>query len=91
MGSIKRQLERKRKLAQQKEAKKASRKIEQQIDVMPKVCGECGADFDNADKEALNQWRIAVWDDGRINLTCPNCGPTAEEIAAHKGSKHEND
>ena len=90
MGSIKRQMERKRRLAQEKEAKKASRQVEQQIGGMPKICGECGAEFDNTDKEALNQWRIAVWDDGRINLTCPNCGPSAEEIAAHEEVKHEN-
>lgn len=49
---------------------------------MPKVCGACGADFDNTDKEALNQWRIAVWDDGRVDLACPDCGPSEEEIQA---------
>lgn len=82
MGSLKRQMERKKEQRAKKEIKKSSRAVEQQISSMPKSCGECEAAFDNTDKEALNQWRIAVWDDGRINLTCPNCGPTAEEIEA---------
>ena len=82
MGSINRQLKRKKKLQERKEAKKAARQIENQVSSMPKTCAVCNADFDNTSKEMLNQWRIAVWDDGRVELTCPKCGPTQEEIAA---------
>ena len=82
MGSINRQMKRKKELRQRKEAKKAAKQIEGQISSMPKICGACGADFDNTNKEMLNQWRIAVWDDGRVELTCPDCGPTQEEIEA---------
>ena len=85
MGSSKRQLKRQKKLKKQKELKKAARQIEEQVSGMPKTCGVCSADFDNTDKEMLNQWRIAVWDSGRVELTCPNCGPTPEEIAASQG------
>lgn len=85
MGSINRQIQRKKNLRQKKEAKKASKQVENKINSMPKICGVCSADFDSTDKDMLNQWRIAVWDDGRINLTCPDCGPTAEEIAAQEG------
>ena len=82
MGSINRQMKRKKELRQRKEAKKAAKQMEDQISSMPKICGTCGADFDNTSKEMLNQWRIAVWDDGRVELTCPDCGPTQEEIEA---------
>ena len=86
MGSINRQLNRKKKLREKKEAKKAMKQIENQVSGMPKVCGLCDANFDDTDKEMLNQWRIAVWDDGRVELTCPNCGPTPEEIAASQAN-----
>ena len=90
MGSINRQLQRKKSLRQRKEAKKAVKHVQNQVGSMPKICGECGANFDDTDKEMLNQWRIAVWDDGRVELTCPNCGPTQEEIAASQGGNYEN-
>ena len=82
MGSLNRQMKRKKKLRQRKEAKKAVKQIENQVSGMPEICGVCDADFDNTNKDMLNQWRIAVWDDGRVELTCPSCGPTPEEIAA---------
>ncbi len=90
MGSLNRQLSRKKKLRERKEAKKAVKQVENQVSSMPKICGVCDADFDDTDKEMLNQWRIAVWDDGRVELTCPNCGPTPEEIAASQGEQVEN-
>ena len=90
MGSLNRQLKRKKSLRKRKEAKKAVRQIENQVSSMPKICGVCDADFDDTDKDMLNQWRIAVWDDGRVELTCPSCGPTPEEISASQGEKIEN-
>ena len=82
MGSLKRQLQRKKQKKTKKAAQKATKNIENQVNSMPKICAVCNADFDNTDREMLNQWRIAVWDDGRIELTCPKCGPTQEEIKA---------
>ena len=52
---------------------------------MPTSCGECGAPFDKSDKEGLDQWRIAVYDDGRVHLACPNCVP--EDIKAKLAKK----
>ena len=84
MGSLKRKIERKRLLKKKKAMDKAMKGVTEKVDSMPKICGECGADFDKSDKEMLNQWRIAVYDDGRIHLTCPKCGPTPDEIEASK-------
>ena len=91
LGSIKRQLQRKNKLQATKNARKKAKQVEQQVNSMPKICAQCGADFDSTDREMLNQWRIAVWDDGRVELTCPNCGPTPEEIVASEKEKHYSD
>ena len=82
MGSLNRQLRRKKELREKKDGKKAVKQIENQVSSMPKICGVCNANFDDTDREMLNQWRIAVWDDGRIELTCPDCGPSPEEVAA---------
>ena len=84
MGSLKRKIERRRLLKKKKAMDKAMKGVTEKVDAMPKICGECGADFDKSDKEMLNQWRIAVYDDGRIHLTCPKCGPTPEEIEVSK-------
>ena len=90
MGSLNRQMKRKKKLRERKETKKAVKQVENQVNSMPKICGVCSVDFDDTDKEMLNQWRIAVWDDGRVELTCPTCGPTPEELAAHERSENES-
>lgn len=80
MGSLKRKIQRKKELSEKKDAEKKMKTVSDQVSAMPKVCGECGADFDNTDKEMLNQWRIAVYDDGHFHLTCPECGPSPAEV-----------
>ena len=85
MGSMRRKLERQKMLRKKKALDKAMKGVTEKVEKMPKICGECGAEFDKTDKEMLNQWRIAVYDDGRFHLTCPKCGPTPEEIAQSKG------
>ena len=80
MGSLDRKLRRNKRLKERKSAQKKAKQVENQVNSMPKTCAVCNSNFDNTDKDMLNQWRIAVWDDGRIELTCPNCGPTQEEI-----------
>ncbi len=84
MGSIKRKLSRKKQLKKRKQAQKKVNKIEKQVSSVPSTCDVCNVSFDSTDKSMLNQWKIAVWDDGRIELTCPDCGPTPEEIEAFR-------
>jgi hypothetical protein len=69
-----RKIKRKKELAARKEARKASKKIGQELSKMPKSCGECGTVFNKEDKSMLN-WRIAIYDDGPVHLACPDCIP----------------
>ena len=82
MGSLGRKMRRKREKAEQKAAQKAARGVQNAVEAMPNVCGECGIKFDKTDKESINKWTIAVYDDGRIHLACPKCGPSEEEERA---------
>ena len=79
MGSIERKIRRKKERKEQKAAYKAAREVQDAVEAMPKSCGECGIKFDKADKEKVNSWSLAVYDDGRVHLACPDCGPTDEE------------
>ena len=73
--TINRKIRRKKELEARKQAKKASKKLSEQVSRMPTKCGECGAVFDRSNKEMINEWRIAVYDDGPIHLVCPACIP----------------
>jgi len=73
-----RKLRRKKELQARKEAKRAGNKVSEAISRTPKKCDECDASFDNTNKHMLNSWKIAVYDDGRVNLVCPDCVP--EEV-----------
>ena len=73
MGSLGRKLRRSKELQDRKNAKKMMRSVNRQLANEPKSCGECGALFDNTEKDMLNKWRVAVYDDGRVNLACPSC------------------
>ena len=70
-----RKLRRKQELTRRKEAKKVSKQVSKALSSMPETCGECGTVFDRTNKENLDQWRIAVYDDGRVHLACPDCVP----------------
>jgi len=76
MNSRKRK--RNKELKQRKLAKKAakgmSNQVSEALSKMPKACDECSAPFNREDKSTL-EWRIAVYDDGRVNLVCPGCVP----------------
>ena len=80
MGSLGRKMARRKAQREKKLFKKEFQRVQDAVNSTPKVCGECGVDFDNTDKDMLNQWRVAVYEDGRVHLTCPSCGPTPEEI-----------
>ena len=75
-----RKLRRKKELQARKESRRAAKKVSQAVSRMPKKCDECGADFNATDKDMLNSWRSAVYDDGPIHLVCPACVP--EEVKA---------
>ncbi len=50
-------------------------KVNQAVASMPTKCDECDAPFDNSDGSQLDTWKIAVYDDGPVNLVCPDCVP----------------
>ena len=72
-------MNRKQRRARDRHLKKSGAKrinaVEQAVSRMPENCDECGAYFDRNDKSQLDKWRIAVYDDGPINLVCPSCVP----------------
>lgn len=69
-----RKINRKKMIQAKKKAKKANKEISKSLDSMPKKCDECGAVFVKGDESCLG-WKIAVYDDGRINLICTDCVP----------------
>ena len=73
--SLSRKMRRKQERALKKEMAKKTRAIENKVHTMPKSCDECDAPFDKTDQASLNEWRIAVYDDGPIHLVCPACVP----------------
>ena len=90
MGSIGRKMRRKKERAEKKAAHAATKEVQRAVGAMPMVCGECGIPFDKSDKSQVNSWTLAVYDDGRIHLACPSCGPSAEERAAAE-SRRDNE
>jgi len=82
MGSLGRKMRRKKEKADQKAAQKAAKEVQDAVEAMPNTCGECGIKFDKNDKEKVSSWSLAVYDDGRVHLACPDCGPSDEEREA---------
>ena len=82
MGAIDRKIRRKKEREEQKAAQKATQEVQDAVEAMPTTCGDCGIKFDKGDKEKVNSWSLAVYDDGRVQLACPDCGPTEEERTA---------
>lgn len=70
-----RALRRKQDALLKKELKKQTKNVEEAISSLPEKCDECSTPFDKHDKSLLDQWRLAVYDDGLVNLVCPNCVP----------------
>jgi hypothetical protein len=73
-------LNRKQRRAAKKKAKKSQTKemavVEDKLERMPTGCDECGTKFDRTDSSLWDSWRIAVYDDGPVNLICPACVPS---------------
>ena len=60
---------------QNKETKQKVQRIENALNRTPSKCDECGKPFDKKNHSELDSWRIAVYDEGPINLVCPACVP----------------
>ena len=75
MGSLGRKIRRKQRSDLRKKMKKQGKEIEDQISKLPKACDECDTPFDKSKTDQLDQWRIAVYDDGKVNLVCGDCVP----------------
>ena len=73
--SLNRKIRRKKRRDLGKTQSKQTKELEKQISKMPKACDECGTPFDKSKTDMLDKWRIAVYDDGRINLVCNDCVP----------------
>jgi hypothetical protein len=71
-------MNRKQKRAAARKLKKEQgkiRKINEAVSSMPTRCDECGVSFNGTEAKHLDTWKIAVYDDGPINLVCPDCVP----------------
>ena len=77
-----RSIRRKKELEERKKLKRESKgkldSVSSALDSMPKTCDECGVSFDKTDIESCSKWRIAVYDNGKINLVCPQCSDYEE-------------
>ena len=70
-------MNRKQRRARERQLKKSGarrvEKVEHALSKMPTKCDECGSHFDKTNKDLLDKWRIAVYDDGPVKLVCPAC------------------
>lgn len=70
MGSLKRKIQRKKRLKKEKESKK---KLKQALNAtmgIPTKCSKCSASFDPI--EDADTWVVTL-DDGQTSLFCPKC------------------
>ena len=70
MGSLKRKIERKKKLKNLKQSKKNLKKALSATMGMPTNCTQCNAEFDPIDD--ADTWRVTV-QDRLVTLSCPVC------------------
>lgn len=68
-----RKIKRKRELQARKKSNKVLKEVTKNIDRMPKICSKCDDEFDKTVNENLDQWRIQVYETGRVVLTCGKC------------------
>ena len=71
MGSLKRKVDRKKKVAELKDKKKALKKALQSTAGMPTTCSDCSKDFDPV--EDADTWMIVADPKAGISLYCPGC------------------
>ena len=65
-----------RRAAKKQMSKETSARMEKlKVDIAraPTTCDECGKEFDNKNQKMLDSWKIAIYDDGPINLVCGDC------------------
>ena len=78
MGSLKRKVERKKKLENLKTQKKALKKALQNTAGMPTTCSACSSDFDPI--EDADTWMIVSDPKAGISLYCPACYNKDKEL-----------
>ena len=70
MGSLKRKIERKKRLKKDKSAKKNLKKALNATMGIPTKCSKCNASFDPI--EDADTWVVTLYD-GQTSLFCPTC------------------
>ena len=75
-----RKIKRKKELALRKKSKKVMKEVTKNLDNMPKQCSSCGVKLDATVSENLDQWRIQIYETGRVALTCPDCQTNDTEV-----------
>tara|TARA_B100000242_G_C42817818_1_gene380120 strand:+ start:176 stop:427 length:252 start_codon:yes stop_codon:yes gene_type:complete len=68
-----RKIKRRKELQARKKSKKVLKEVTKNIDRMPKFCSKCGIEFDKTVNSNLDEWRIQIYETGRVVLTCGNC------------------
>lgn len=71
--SITRKIKRKKAKENKKTAKKVMRKVGDTIASMPKVCRKCNTELDKSNDASLDEWKIKIFESGRVDLTCGDC------------------
>jgi len=86
----------KRKMSRKKE-RDAQKKMKEQINLFDKVgdkCMACASPFDKTSKEQATTWTVVVRKkEEKVNLYCPTCWSTAQEIITNfkKHKEEEGD
>ena len=78
MSSINRKLRRRKEKEQKKKSKQVMKEVGEHIAAMPKNCRGCGIELDKTDHAALDEWKIKIFESGRVDLTCGQCSTTGE-------------
>lgn len=53
--------------------------VESAISGMSSCCSSCGALFDKADKTMLDSWKVSIYSDNTVILTCEKCSKSSEK------------
>tara|TARA_E500000331_G_C16806505_1_gene518899 strand:- start:343 stop:573 length:231 start_codon:yes stop_codon:yes gene_type:complete len=53
--------------------------VETAISGMSSHCSICNTAFDKADRSMLDSWRVAIYSDNTVILTCEKCSESPEK------------
>lgn len=83
--SITRKIKRSKAKENKKIAKKIMKEVGDTIASMPKTCRKCSAELDKSNNASLDEWKIKIFESGRVDLTCGSCSEIDEN--ALQGNK----